>query len=276
MLKRTFLVVCAVTFLVTGAVQAQENATLVLRSGERISGQLIDLGGSAFTMRVNGQERQVGKNDVAAVEFQGASQLNNDWFNKLQSGQPIVVLKNGQIIEGRLSDIHGAGSAQLTIDTPSGQRELNAGEVAQVYFSVPPGLTAAGAAAPATAVATSGTALESGAISVPANQRWVPTGISVRKGQTLFFRTTGQIQFSGDANDRAGAAGAMNQRRAAGAPIPAALAGALIGRIGNGQAFAIGDQTSVVMPANGQLFLGINDDEFSDNSGNFSVVISRQ
>ena len=51
---------------------------------------------------------------------------STDWFNKLNSGQPIIVLRNGQIMEGRLSDIHGAGSSQLTVDTPSGQRELNA------------------------------------------------------------------------------------------------------------------------------------------------------
>jgi hypothetical protein len=55
-----------------------------------------------------------------------------------------------------------------------------------------------------------------------------------------------------------------------GAPIPGALAGALIGRVGNGQPFAIGDQTiALPMPAAGQLFLGINDDHCADNRGQF-------
>nr|MBA3296167.1 hypothetical protein [Acidobacteriota bacterium] len=52
-------------------------------------------------------------------------------------------------------------------------------------------------------------------------------------------------------------------------------AGALIARVGNGEAFAIGNQTTVTMPAAGQLFLGINDDGFEDNAGEFRVEIAR-
>ena len=51
--------------------------------------------------------------------------------------------------------------------------------------------------------------------------------------------------------------------------------GALIGRIDNGQPFFIGNQPAVRMPANGQLFLGINDDILNDNTGDFYVTISR-
>ena len=51
------------------------------------------------------------------------------------------------------------------------------------------------------------------------------------------------------------------------------LAGALIGRIGNGAPFAIGNQTSIVAPASGVLFLGVNDDGFADNQGNFQVIV---
>ena len=40
------------------------------------------------------------------------------------------------------------------------------------------------------------------------------------------------------------------------------------------QPFGIGDQTSIVVPASGLLYLGINDDNVSDNSGQFQVVIS--
>jgi hypothetical protein len=273
MLKRTMLAIF-ICGLMAGTALAQSSATLVLRSGERIQGQLVDLGGVGYTLQVNGQERRVPSGDVAAIEFQSGGALNADWQNKLNSGQPIIVLRNGSIVEGRLSDIHGAGSAQLTVDTSSGQRELAVGDVAQIYFSVPPGTASA-----STAVATSGaqaTQLESGAVSVPGNQSWVDTGITVRKDQTFNFRTTGQVQLSTDANDVAQSAGAMTGRKAAGSPLPDALAGALIGRIGNGPAFAIGNQTSISMPANGRLFLGINDDHVADNSGNFSVVISRR
>ena len=51
--------------------------------------------------------------------------------------------------------------------------------------------------------------------------------------------------------------------------------GALIGRIGNGQPFAIGGQTQIQAPAAGQLFLGINDTHMPDNSARSSVDIQR-
>jgi len=56
--------------------------------------------------------------------------------------------------------------------------------------------------------------------------------------------------------------------------MPNAFAGALLGRIDGGLPFGIGDQTSIVAPASGLLYLGVNDDNVSDNSGQFQVVVS--
>jgi hypothetical protein len=52
-------------------------------------------------------------------------------------------------------------------------------------------------------------------------------------------------------------------------------AGALIGRVGNSAPFGIGDQAAVPMPFDGVLFLAVNDDERSDNRGEFIVSIRR-
>ena len=43
----------------------------------------------------------------------------------------------------------------------------------------------------------------------------------------------------------------------------------------NGEPFGIGNQMSLTIPATGTLYLGVNDDNVSDNSGQFQVVISR-
>jgi hypothetical protein len=60
MLKRTVLsAFCATAMLVTGVAYAQNSATLTLRSGEKVSGDLIDLGGVGYTVRVSGNERQI-------------------------------------------------------------------------------------------------------------------------------------------------------------------------------------------------------------------------
>jgi hypothetical protein len=69
-------------------------------------------------------------------------------------------------------------------------------------------------------------------------------------------------------------AGAMSARTAPNATIPTIPVGALIGRVGNGQAFPIGDTTNAIdMPDNGRLFLGVNDDHVQDNSGNYVVKV---
>ena len=112
-----------------------------------------------------------------------------------------------------------------------------------------------------------------GTFTVAANRQWTPTGIRVRQGEVIRFQSSGEISFTG-AGDKAGVAGSSAHKLVAGSPLPGALAGALIGRIDNGAAFGIGDQTSITAPASGLLYLGTNDDNVSDNSGQFQVVIS--
>ena len=262
-------VLAAGAILATTTMRAQESATLVMRSGDRIAGELIDLGGVGFTIRVNGQERRVDPSDVAVIEFNGAPP-SPEAQAKINAGAQFVMLRNGQTIDGRLFDIGGTSPLRMTIDTPSGRRDVASNEIAQVYMAptpqaqaVPsqPGLAGPDAPGPGRT------------ITVPANQQWTATGINVRQGWTLQLTTSGEIQFSPDRADRAAPAGNGINKRNPGSPMPQALAGALIGRIGNGDAFGVGNLTTLRVPANGPLFLGINDDNVSDNAGNFQVSI---
>ncbi|HET9833219.1 MAG TPA: hypothetical protein VFP91_15970 [Vicinamibacterales bacterium] len=112
-------------------------------------------------------------------------------------------------------------------------------------------------------------------ITVPATQVWTATGIRVSQGDPLRIQATGQISLKpSDPKDVAIPPGSLLQWFAPNAPMPRTLAGALIGRIDSGQPFGIGNQTSIVAPASGMLYLGVNDDVVSDNSGQFSVTIS--
>ena len=112
-------------------------------------------------------------------------------------------------------------------------------------------------------------------ITVPANQQWTPTSVRVNQGDRLSITASGQISLRpNDSKDVASPAGSLIQRLAPNSPLPKAFAGALIGRIDSGQPFGIGDQTSIVAPASGLLYLGINDDVVTDNSGQFNVTVS--
>jgi hypothetical protein len=56
--------------------------------------------------------------------------------------------------------------------------------------------------------------------------------------------------------------------------VAQAPAGGLIARIGDSAPVYVGDRRGVRAPANGRLFLGVNDDHFEDNSGEFRVNVN--
>jgi hypothetical protein len=265
MFKRTILAL-AIAALPLSAL-AQESATLTLKSGEKVTGQLEDLGGVGFTVRVNGNQRQIPQNDVAVIDFAGSSMTDADWA-KVPEGEQRVILKSGEAINGQLADIGGSSPLRLTIRTASGDRDVSSSEVKHIVLS-----------RPSSGVATSGASLQApsgSGITVSPKQAWTATGLTVRRGEVLAINATGEVQLSGDTNDVATPFGSKSGRKATNAPLPNVLAGALIGRIGaNGQPFAIGSGVQVPMPAAGQLFLGVNDDGFEDNQGEFRVDIQR-
>jgi hypothetical protein len=241
---------------------AQEPATLVMRSGERISGELVDLSGVGFTIRVNGQDRNVDASQVAAVEFTPGGP-SGEVRSRLQSGRPIVVLRNGQVIEGSLNDIGGTHPLRVTLNTASGPRDYTSSDIAQIFYS------------DSGAVGTSGTVTQEvppGDIRVDANRPWTDTGITVRRGERLMFNSTGNINLA------EGLSAGVNGTSATSGnyPVRDASAGTLIGRVGNSAPFVIGSQGELTMPANGRLMLGVNDDHFADNNGFFSVGVARQ
>ena len=114
MFKRSIIALAVAATAHVGIAQAQENATLTLRSGERISAQLIDLGGVGFTVRINGQERQIPTNDVAVIDFTGGTMSNEDWA-KVAAGQHVTSLRSGETISGNLYDISGTSPLRLTL-----------------------------------------------------------------------------------------------------------------------------------------------------------------
>lgn len=129
------------------------------------------------------------------------------------------------------------------------------------------------------AAGTSGQAWREGgtAVRVSARESWTDTGFDVRSGDLLRIRADGTIVLSENdqGNDRAGAAGAFSGRRAQGALIPTAGAGALIARIGDGPVFLVGsEEWAQRVTRSGRLFLGINDDHVADNRGAFEVQLT--
>jgi hypothetical protein len=117
-------------------------------------------------------------------------------------------------------------------------------------------------------------------IEVPGTSRGTDTGIDVRVGDAITFSATGTVV----AGRRIGEVGPEGGRNTgfgsvvSSRPVPTAGPGALIAyvRMSNGQLsqpYLIGSQLSTTVPVDGRLILAINDDDYSDNSGSFSVRI---
>jgi hypothetical protein len=106
---------------------------------------------------------------------------------------------------------------------------------------------------------------------VSADVAWNDAGIDVRAGQTVYFESQGRVRWGRDRQD--GPAGERNSPSNPNRPMGNRNAAALIGKIGNDM-FFIGDETGPVrMRTAGRLYLGVNDDVLTDNSGNFRVVV---
>jgi hypothetical protein len=264
MLKRTFVAWSVAALSLTGIAFAQESATITLRSGERLSAQLVDLGGVGFTVSVSGQQRQIPTSDVAAIEFSG-SLSSADW-DRLSGGQQVLWLKNGESFTGQLTDIGGASPLRVTFRTDAGERDFSSSDVAKIGLARPTNLP--------NSVATSGSAAGTG-ITVNSQQQWTATGVAVRRGDWITVNASGEIKIGGPGNPPIGPSG-LTSERAPGAPMPNAPAGALIGRVGNGAPFLIGTQSRVQVRDSGQVFLGVNDGNMPDNEGTFQVTVARE
>jgi hypothetical protein len=269
---RKILGACVVALVVLAAVTAfaQAPATFLLRSGERVRGDLIDVDAKGMLVTVNGQSRTWNVGDVAVIDFTGDAQsFPRDEVNQI-GGDHLLVLTNGQKLTGHFKDVGGNRPKIIYFTTGGQDRNFLSNTISRLYLAVPPG--SGSAVAPIERPITPGT----GDIRVSARDGWVSTGLQVRQGEVIVISSNGEVRLSTDPTDTATTAGSAKGRRAAGAPLPNELAGALIGRVGTDQPFGIGNQHSFPSPGTGMLFLAVNDDDLHDNAGAFGVNVALQ
>lgn len=111
-------------------------------------------------------------------------------------------------------------------------------------------------------------------ITIPGASRGTDTGIDLMAGDRVQITASGTViagQRAGSVGPDGGRVGVISAY-----PVPSVGVGALIGyiRMPNGQAgtpFVIGSQTTLIAETEGRLFLLVNDDNYRDNSGSFTV-----
>jgi len=265
----------------TAIAAADQQVTALLRNGDRVTGLFDGFNNNQVYVDVSASdERKIPVGDVVLLDFVGGGQgLPETELSQARGDEHVLLLKSGNATKGQVVSVDGTDrDPMLVFRTSSGEeRRVRFSEVGRLYLGRYPGAAPAGAAPTATVTTPATTAGMTGAVTVNANQRWTPTGITVAKGQLVRFDSSGEVQLSTDANDTATTAGSKIGRRLTAGPLAGQLAGALIGRVGNGTAFGIGNQSEPLsMPAAGVLYLGVNDDNVDDNRGAFAVTVTAQ
>jgi hypothetical protein len=111
-------------------------------------------------------------------------------------------------------------------------------------------------------------------MTVPAQEDWHSSGLRVRPGQTVtVVYLGGTWSVWGGPKQQADGAGHAGEYRDS-LPVPGAPAGALIGRIGEGPPFYVGNHLTLTTRQAGILWLGINDYWHTDNTGALQVRVS--
>lgn len=278
---RRFVLWVAVIVASAVPVVAQDRATVVMRAGnERASGQFEDLNnGTVYIRQSLHDQRRLALDAILLIDFAGNGQnLPANEVREARSAEHLLVVRDGSMSRGRLINIEGGeGSSKpgepriVSFRTTSGEeRRLRPADIARIYLGNYPAGERPGTGSTEPEVTTQ----PGSGIAVLASQAWTRTGIFVRDGDMVSFSASGQVRLSGDPNDVATPNGARSGRQAPNAPLPGVLAGALIGRVGTA-VFGIGGQTQALrMPAGGELLLGVNDDAFADNRGQFNVDVN--
>lgn len=292
---RQFAAVVAIG-LGAGSLLAAERATFVLTDGERVSGEVvfhteartnIRADKNEFNLKLNnGIEMPIPFDHVVLIDFVGG-QPRSDELAALPSDGHLLTLRNGDTRTGRLVDM--IGGTQVRWRSGGRENDIAITDVRRIFlrpdrvreiYNVP--ATSGGAAQPAPAPVTPAPPTRGGrqsanttTITVRGAVDWVDTGLTVKRGQSLQFQASGQVYYARDNGAFSGPEG--KGAAASQFPVPQLPVGALIGKVGvNGTPFAIGNTTNgIAMPATGRLFLGVNDDQFDDNSGSFRVVVAR-
>jgi len=288
-MRATLLATAALLAASIYTLNAAERATFILTDGERKSGQVVFHGGDRENL-INGHlnlgndsggpEFTIPVDQVAVIDFAGGGQQPaQSELAELPPSGNFMTLRSGQSQGGTFVNMVDGNT--VIWKGPNGDTQrYNISDVSRIYLNPQSARMAFNYSGPsnaATAVGTSGQTNAAGGtqVQVQANQAWNDGGITVQKGDLVQFTVTGQVNFGPSPGMTAGPVGSDMFRKPT-YPLPNGPVGALIGRIGTGTPFGIGNPTGPVpMPASGRLMLGVNDDELGDNSGAFTVTVRK-
>src|SRR5262245_48638562 len=176
---------------------AARPATLVLNSGERVSGELTYNSGN--DVQLNG--RSYPFSEIAIIAFQGgdpsADELKRISMSGAELERHMFVMTNGQVVQGKLHNI-SANDETISFDPrdggPTARREVPSSQIARIYINGPAARSVyanllnpppAAPATPPAPVGTTGANPPPGSIVVNGSVPWTDTGLTVKRGDRV-------------------------------------------------------------------------------------------
>jgi YVTN family beta-propeller protein len=114
-------------------------------------------------------------------------------------------------------------------------------------------------------------------VSIILTQPWTDTGVQVTQGAGLDITASGQMDYYGTCPTCIVTPAGLPSVCGAGFAAPGLACYSLVGRIGSdGVPFEVGTSLQTTASSSGELFLGVNDNYFPDNSGSWTASVSSQ
>jgi hypothetical protein len=149
------------------------------------------------------------------------------------------------------------------------------------------GLAAVAAVVALMAVGLSSALATEKTLMVPANAEFTDTGIALTAGESVTISASGKIKFSttgssspvglkfSQSSGGGGTCGEVIYGGGTPFPLPGANCWAMMFKIGaSGTPFPTGSKISFTSPVAGELFLGVNDTFYADNSGHWTAKVT--
>lgn len=115
-------------------------------------------------------------------------------------------------------------------------------------------------------------------LDVPAHVQWAETGVSCKTNDIVNIKASGQAQYDTESASRVGPEGLTGGELVELRVYPDANTASLIGTLDTfPQPFFVGYATAYTCPIDGNVLLGMNDNDLDDNSGEFraSLTVTR-
>jgi len=248
-MKKTFRLLLSTLLLVSLSTPLLAD-TIRLKDGSVIRGTVIGFKDQQFTILIGGNARGrrgqtiIYMEDVESIEFD-----SNTGSNGNAPADDSSVRNNPPPISSRPSNPNNQPD-----NTVPDSRPVNtpASSSAPTFFTIKVGVRADNA-----------------------NNGWTNSGLVVRKGQRLRISASGRVSLG---RGRFSTPGGLNSIQDNDKLMRNESTGALIAVIGddNDDFILIGPRREFVAQRDGVLFLGVNEGDLADNTGNYDIVIEAE